>query len=78
MEEHEERFEFYLRQLRNELGGGRIEGTCVSPEDELGDQFFGLQINVGGTRKLLWFLSDDEGNGPGGFEIAPLYPERVK
>ena len=31
--------------------------------------FFGLEIRKGDKEYILWFLCDDEGNGPGSFEI---------
>lgn len=57
---------FYQKQL-SKLLDGKIIGTI---QDEDGE-FFGLRILMPkGKVKLLWFLSDDEGNGPGSFEIG--------
>ena len=40
------------------------------PDDAWGDEFFGLVVTLsdGRTRTVL-LLADDEGNGPGRFEI---------
>jgi hypothetical protein len=62
---------FYLEQLAV-IVGGTVTGTVRSGVDEiLDEEYFGLEI-VGkdGKKKILWLLSDDEGNGPGIFEIA--------
>jgi len=62
--------QFYLDQLKP-LVGGAIEGTVRTDGDEFGDEFFGLAIRCkdGAVRRLI-ILSDDEGNGPGSFEIV--------
>lgn len=57
--------DFYVKQL-SQVVGGTI--TTVAVDDE--NEFFGLSIAMpDGSRKVLWFLSDDEGNGPGSFDI---------
>ena len=62
---------FYLEKLAV-LVGGTVTGAVRSGVDEtLGDEYFGLKImGKDGKAKVLWLLSDDEGNGPGSFEIA--------
>jgi hypothetical protein len=56
---------YYLAQL-NTLVGGKV--TAVATDED--EEFFGLQITMpDGTRRTILFLSDDEGNGPGSFEI---------
>lgn len=57
--------EFYLRRLQH-LVGKEITGLVRSGPDEWGDEFFGLIVD---GRKIVWFLQDDEGNGPGSFSI---------
>ncbi|WP_291996752.1 hypothetical protein [Candidatus Accumulibacter sp. ACC012] len=38
--------------------------------DEYGDEFFGLVITLtNGQKRTLIFLADDEGNGPGSFQL---------
>ena len=60
--------EYYLTQL-NKLVKGTITSTITDGEDE----FFGLEVKLpDGKRKTLWFLQDDEGNGPGSFEIGDI------
>ncbi|MDP1757736.1 MAG: hypothetical protein Q8L38_09890 [Pseudohongiella sp.] len=62
--------QFYLDQLKP-LVGGAIEGTVRTDGDEFGDEFFGLAIRCkdGAVRRFI-ILSDDEGIGPGSFEIV--------
>lgn len=61
---------FYLEQLAV-LVGGKVTAAVRSGVDEFGDEFFGLKImDKDGKPKVLWLLSDDEGNGPGSFEIT--------
>jgi hypothetical protein len=51
----------------NKIVGGKIESTV---QDKEGEGFFGLQISLPDkSKKVIWFLSDDEGNAPGSFEI---------
>ena len=57
--------QFYLKQLEP-LVDGKIVGFC---RDERGE-FFGLRISTKKGETNLWFLRDDEGNGPGSFEIS--------
>jgi len=59
--------EFYLRELR-QLVGYRIVGLA---KDNSGE-FYGLELSNNGQKKLVWFLMDDEGNGPGSFEIQDV------
>lgn len=61
---------FYLKKL-SPLVGGEIISTVSSPADDYGDEFFGLLVNKNGKKSILWLLADDEGNGPGSFEIQP-------
>jgi len=62
--------QFYLNQLRPVVDG-KIIGLLRSGEDEFGDEFYGLSIQCkdGVTGRLI-FLRDDEGNGPGSFDIT--------
>ena len=64
--------DFYVKQL-SQLNGWTVGGPVVSPPDELlGDRFFGLAPTKNGASKILWILRDDEGNGPGSFEIQDV------
>ena len=50
---------------------GRISGLARSGQQDGDDEFFGLVItDENDNRKVLWFLSDFEGNGAGGFQIV--------
>lgn len=62
---------FYLKQLRPLVGGTISALARTGPhEDATEDEFFGFVVTLpdGSTRTIL-LLSDDEGNGPGSFEI---------
>lgn len=62
---------FYLDQLRC-LVGGRITGLArTGPSDDGSEgEFYGLVVLLpDGKQKTLILLSDDEGNGPGSFEL---------
>lgn len=64
--------DFHLQQLRP-LVGGIITGLArTGPiEDGLDEEFYGLVITLpDGQKRTLLLLSDDEGNGPGSFEIC--------
>jgi len=54
------------------LVGGTITGTVFSPEDDFGDEFFGLRVQVVNTTYAVFILRDDEGNGPGSLEISKI------
>lgn len=54
------------------LLGGKITHLVHTPEDEDGNIFWGLQIKVGKEKKVIWFLSDFEGNAPGGWNIEEV------
>lgn len=62
--------EFYTNQLKP-LVGGTVVAIASAPPDEEGTEFFGLIIKTKeGKRLKLFLLSDDEGNGPGSFELS--------
>lgn len=64
--------DFYTKQLQ-QLVAGTIEAVIRSgaPIDEDDFEFCGLLISFpDGTTRRMWLLSDDEGNGPGSFEIV--------
>ena len=63
--------DFYLDKLKP-LVGGRITALARSGStgDPHEDEFFGFVIKLpNGKTKTLILLSDDEGNGPGSFEL---------
>jgi len=63
--------DFYLKQLRPLVGGTISALARTGPnEDVSDDEYFGFVVTLpdGSTRTIL-LLSDDEGNGPGSFEI---------
>lgn len=67
MTKKEKQNEFYLKQL-HQLVGGKIIGLAEDPKHE----FFGLVVRNRGEQSICWFLMDDEGNGPGSFEIEKI------
>ena len=62
---NESMLNFYLGKLT------QLNGYTVKNPVKTGDgQFFGLLLKKKGSPdKVVWFLQDDEGNGPGSFEI---------
>ena len=61
---------FYLDRLEPLVGGTIVGLIRTGVDEESGDEFFGLSIKFeDGKIKHLILLSDDEGNGPGSFEI---------
>lgn len=62
--------DFYLQQLQP-LVGAKIVGLAHA--DGENDEFFGLIVELPNKeRKVIFFLRDDEGNGPGSFEIQDV------
>ena len=64
--------DFYLKQL-HPLVGGTITGLArTGPgENAFDEEFYGLVITLpDGRKRTPILLSDDEGNGPGSFEIG--------
>jgi len=58
--------QFYLKQLEV-LVGGKVIGLVHDEAEE----FYGVRIQKkDGTIVAMWILQDDEGNGPGSFEIS--------
>jgi len=62
---------FYLNQLRPLVGGTISALARTGPnEDASEDEFFGFVVTLpDGTTRTIILLADDEGNGPGSFEI---------
>lgn len=58
--------EFYLKRL------SELEGYTIKRAVKTGDnEFFGLRLERKGYQpQVIWFMSDDEGNGPGSFDIV--------
>lgn len=62
--------EFYLAQLRPLVGGTITNLTRSGVDEVFGDEFFGLEVTQPtGEKFIVWFYADNEGNGPGSFEI---------
>jgi hypothetical protein len=62
--------DFYLEQLQPFVGAtivGLARADCEY------DEFFGFIVELlNQERKVIFFLRDDEGNGPGSFEIQDV------
>ena len=65
------RTNFYLDKLKPLIGGKIAALARSGPTDDPHEhEFFGFIIKLSnGKTKTLILLSDDEGNGPGSFEI---------
>lgn len=62
--------DFYLQQLQP-LVGAKIVGLARANGEH--DEFFGFVVELPNKeRKVILFLKDDEGNGPGSFEIQDV------
>ena len=63
---------FYLSQLRPLLGATITKLVRTGTDkDDSADDLFGLLVTLpDGSKKTMLLLSDDEGNGPGSFEIS--------
>ena len=56
---------FYCHKL-SKLVGSQITHVVADPQSG----FFGLGVkSPDNSSKTIWFLRDDEGNGPGSFDI---------
>lgn len=61
---------YWLSQLR-ELHTGKIIKSLVDPANEYSDEMYGLLIEMPDkTKKQIWFLSDEEGNNAGRFQVS--------
>jgi hypothetical protein len=66
--------DFYTKRL-NQLIGGKVTTSFIIEEGS--EIFYGIDIKMpNGEIKYLVFLSDDEANGPGSFQIGDL-PKKV-
>lgn len=66
--------DFYTKQLK-QLVGGKVTKPFIIEEGS--ETFYGIDIKMpNGEIKYLVFLMDDEGNGPGSFQIGVL-PKKV-
>jgi hypothetical protein len=64
----------YFDRLLEQFRGAKI----VKPfhHEEGNETWYGLVVELtNGEIKTIWFLRDEEGNGPGSFEIGDWKPE---
>jgi hypothetical protein len=62
--------DYYLQQLQAFVGA-KIVGLARADAEY--DEFFGFVVELPNKeRKVILFLQDDEGNGPGSFEIQDM------
>lgn len=56
--------------IAKQLVGGVITQAIVAEDGEFGDANFGFEVQLrDGSVKVVWVLSDPEGNGTGFLEI---------
>lgn len=60
---------FYERHMAQVVGGTILE---IVLDDKNGFPVWGWLVEKNGERKIIWILSDEEGNGPGFPEIENL------
>lgn len=64
--------QFRIDQLQR-LIGFEIVGVDYDPSDPSMEPIVGLRLKLHRDKEVtLWILADDEGNGPGSFDIQPL------
>jgi hypothetical protein len=64
------RADFHLDQLKS-LVGGTITALARTGADAGEEEFFGLVVTLSdGKKRTVLFLSDEEGNAPGSFEMG--------
>ena len=56
---------FYVKELSQ-----LVDGKIISVVKDDSDEFFGIKIQKGNKKYTMWILADDEGNGPGSFDIV--------
>ena len=62
--------DYYTKQLKKLVGGKVTTPFIIEEGSEI---FYGIDIKMPkGKIKYLVFLMDDEGNGPGSFQIGDL------
>ena len=61
------RSKFYIKQLE-QLIDGRVVGCATDTQEG----FLGLVVKTKAGKRIVWFLCDEEGNGPGSFEIQDI------
>ena len=61
-------------KIKKHLVGGRIIQEILDVGDgKFDDPYFGMVVEFPDkTRKAVWILSDDEGNGCGGLDITDI------
>ena len=58
--------DFYVKELSPLVDGKIIK---IVKDDSYGEEYYGLLVQKGNKKYTMWILADDEGNGPGSFEI---------
>lgn len=64
--------DYWTKELSKLLGGKAVK---VVTREDYGVIYYGLKFTFieSGLVKTLWFLRDEEGNGPGSFDIEVGY-----
>lgn len=72
--------DYFTKALHDNLVFGNIVGVAVDWDEETGEKYYGLRITRVDARispmkrqeYILWFIRDEEGNGPGSFQIQTI------
>ena len=67
----DDRMDFYVKELKK-VAGWTISNAVRTPKGvENIDDCFGIELTSPDKKKtvVMWILADNEGNGPGSFEI---------
>lgn len=63
---------YFIKSLKK-LVGYQVIQVIVS--DESRNPYLGLRLQKGLDRRDIWFLQDEEDNGPGFFDINPMFED---
>lgn len=67
---------WWAKALENATNDAQIVNVAMDDSD--GDEYIGLVLlKPDGQKSILWLLSDEEGNGPGRFQLEEFDERRV-
>ena len=61
---------FYIKKLEPFVGY-KLAGFALDDSDPH-EEYFGLILQKGKDKRIVWILRDDEGNGPGSIDITAV------
>lgn len=65
---------YFIKSL-NKLVGYKIKKVMQLPDWLTGEIYLGLELQKGEDTRDIWFLRDEEGNGPGFFAIEDEFSD---